>query len=71
VQRAMTPGGAAAKAAPVAEAPALSPQRLSTAQRDQIERVLREAGGNKAAAAKLLGVSRRSLYRWLERLDIT
>jgi len=43
---------------------------LSTAQRDQIERVLREAGGNKAKAAKLLGVSRRSLYRWLERLDL-
>jgi transcriptional regulator with PAS, ATPase and Fis domain len=42
---------------------------LSTAQREQIRRVLREAGGNKAAAARLLGVSRRSLYRWLERLD--
>jgi len=43
---------------------------LSTAQREQIERVLREVGGNKAKAAKLLGVSRRSLYRWLERLDL-
>jgi DNA-binding NtrC family response regulator len=41
---------------------------LSTAQAEQIRRVLREAGGNKAAAARLLGVSRRSLYRWLERL---
>jgi DNA-binding NtrC family response regulator len=44
--------------------------RLSTAQRDQIERVLREVGGNKAAAAKRLGVSRRSLYRWLDRLNV-
>jgi two-component system, NtrC family, response regulator HydG len=43
---------------------------LSTAQRGQIERVLRETGGNKARAAKLLGVSRRSLYRWIERLDL-
>ena len=47
-----------------------NPDRLSTAQRDQIERVLREAGGNKSAAAKQLGVSRRSLYRWIDRLDI-
>jgi len=45
-------------------------QRLSTAQREQIQRVLREAGGNKAKAATLLGVSRRSLYRWLDRLHI-
>jgi DNA-binding NtrC family response regulator len=43
---------------------------LSTAQREQIERVLQETGGNKAQAAKQLGVSRRSLYRWLDRLEI-
>ena len=46
------------------------PDLLTTAQRDQIARVLREVGGNKAAAAKRLGVSRRSLYRWIARLDI-
>jgi DNA-binding NtrC family response regulator len=44
--------------------------RLSTAQRDQIERVLKQVHGNKTAAAQQLGVSRRSLYRWLERLEI-
>jgi DNA-binding NtrC family response regulator len=46
------------------------PLLLSTAQRDQIRRAIKETGGNKAAAAKLLGVSRRSLYRWLDRLDL-
>jgi transcriptional regulator with PAS, ATPase and Fis domain len=44
--------------------------QLSNAQRDHIERVLRQARGNKAAAAKLLGISRRSLYRWLDRLNL-
>ena len=43
---------------------------MSTAQREQILRVLKQVNGNNAAAAKQLGVSRRSLYRWLERLDI-
>jgi two-component system response regulator HydG len=43
---------------------------LSDVQREQIQRVLSEVGGNKAAAARLLGVSRRALYRWIERLDI-
>jgi DNA-binding NtrC family response regulator len=43
---------------------------MSTAQRDQIVRVLRQVDGNKAAAAKQLGMSRRSLYRWIDRLGI-
>src|SRR5215813_15468912 len=46
------------------------PALMSTAQRDQIMRVLRQVSGNKAAAAKQLGISRRSLYRWLDRLNI-
>jgi two-component system, NtrC family, response regulator HydG len=70
VERAMAPGAVAAVGSAAADASGESRQRLSTAQRDQIQRVLREVDGNKAAAAKLLGVSRRSLYRWLDRLDI-
>jgi len=44
---------------------------MSTAQREQIVRVLRQVAGNKAAAAKQLGMSRRSLYRWIDRLGIS
>jgi two-component system response regulator HydG len=42
---------------------------LLTAERDQILKTLRAAGGNKAKAARDLGISRRALYRWLERID--
>jgi two-component system, NtrC family, response regulator HydG len=45
--------------------------QLSNAQREHIERVLHQARGNKAAAAKLLGISRRSLYRWIDRLHVS
>jgi len=44
-----------------------NPNLLSTAQRDHVERVLQQVGGNKAAAARLLGISRRAVYRRLER----
>jgi DNA-binding NtrC family response regulator len=50
--------------------PRPDPNQLSTAQRDQIERVLQQVRGNKTAAAQQLGMSRRSLYRWLDRLEI-
>jgi len=57
---------------PPRAAPAIRAEssRLSTAQRDQIERVLHQVGGNKTAAAHELGISRRSLYRWIDRLNI-
>jgi DNA-binding NtrC family response regulator len=45
--------------------------RLVDVERDHIQRALATAGGNKKAAAKMLGVSRRALYRRLERLDLS
>lgn len=61
--------GASTAAALPAGGSALDPNFLTNAQRAQVEHALREARGNKAAAARLLGISRRSMYRWLERLD--
>jgi DNA-binding NtrC family response regulator len=49
----------------------LDPSAVTKAQRSQVEQALREARGNKAAAARLLGISRRSMYRWLERLHLS
>ncbi len=43
---------------------------LVDVERDHIQRALVRAGGNKKAAAKMLGLSRRALYRRLERLDL-
>lgn len=43
---------------------------LSSVEREHIARALQRAGGNKKAAARMLGVSRRALYRKLERLDL-
>jgi two-component system, NtrC family, response regulator AtoC len=43
---------------------------LADAERDHITRVLRETAGNKKAAAQLLGLSRRALYRKLDRLGL-
>jgi DNA-binding NtrC family response regulator len=60
------PGAAAVRTPAGAEDSLL----LSAAHKAQIERAMKEAAGNKSEAARLLGVSRRSLYRWLDRLSI-
>ena len=39
--------------------------------RARVEHALRAARGNKAAAARLLGISRRTMYRWLKRLALS
>ncbi|OYD23569.1 sigma-54-dependent transcriptional regulator [Oceanimonas baumannii] len=39
---------------------------LETVQRQHIHRVLTATGGNKRRAADILGITRRTLYRWLE-----
>ena len=55
---------------PTMEPPAtprtFDPGFLSAARAEQVQRALAQAGGNKAAAARLLGISRRSMYRWLD-----
>ena len=43
---------------------------LASVERDHIQRALAKAGGNKKVAAQMLGLSRRALYRRLERLDL-
>ncbi len=40
---------------------------LEEVQRRYVQRVLEGAGGNKRRAARVLGINRRTLYRWLER----
>ena len=39
---------------------------LETVQRQYIHQVLQATGGNKRRAADILGITRRTLYRWLE-----
>ena len=74
------PAAGPAAAAPVipvagsqAFVPAASPESdlLVNVERDHIQRALVRANGNKKAAAKMLGLSRRALYRRLERLDLS
>lgn len=47
------------------------PNFVTSAQRAQVQHALSEARGNKAVAARLLGISRRSLYRRLDRLGFS
>ena len=61
---------ASAQAAPFA-APTPDTDLLVNVEREHIQRALVRANGNKKAAAKMLGLSRRALYRRLERLDLS
>jgi transcriptional regulator of acetoin/glycerol metabolism len=44
-----------------------NPAPLVEVERDHIVRTLQQVRGNKAVAARLLGISRRAFYRQLER----
>ena len=57
---------AAMSRGPAAEG-ADDPNLMANAQRGHVERVLSQVGGNKTAAARMLGISRRSIYRRLDR----
>jgi DNA-binding NtrC family response regulator len=60
--RVVPPGGPEAEAVP--------DDLLVNVEREHIQRALMRAHGNKKAAARMLGLSRRALYRRLERLDL-
>lgn len=64
------PVSRAIEPAPTPETPpsgVTEPRSLEHAQRAHIQRVLADVGGNKSEAARVLGMSRWTLYRWLER----
>jgi two-component system response regulator HydG len=58
---------AAMSLVPAAEGADDDPNLMANAQRGHVERVLSQVGGNKTAAARMLGISRRSIYRRLDR----
>jgi len=62
--------GSAPVAEPVADREVPKPDDLRTVERAHVIEVLRREHGNKARAARALGVTRRSLYRLLERHGI-
>ena len=47
------------------------PERRKDAERQAVEEALKKAGNNKSVAARILGVSRRTLYNKLEALGLT
>lgn len=49
------------------EEPLWVPRPVDDVIREHVERTMASVGGNKSRAAKLLGIDRRTLYRWLER----
>jgi transcriptional regulator with GAF, ATPase, and Fis domain len=59
------------EAAPMRPSAAGETDLLVNVEREHIQRALARSGGNKKAAAKMLGQSRRALYRRLERLDLS
>jgi DNA-binding NtrC family response regulator len=67
---AQRPESGKAQAAAAAAAPPPAPDRLVDLEREHIVRVLKETRGNKAEAARRLGIERKSLYKKATRLGI-
>lgn len=61
---------ASAPGEPAAKPPSADGIDTAAIERSTVQRALERAGGNKKLAAELLGVSRRALYRRLERLHL-
>jgi transcriptional regulator with PAS, ATPase and Fis domain len=57
-----------AVAVPEAEKVAVDPLNLENSEKELIRKALAECGNNRAAAARKLGISRRTLYRKLENM---
>jgi transcriptional regulator of acetoin/glycerol metabolism len=64
------PSGQVSSASVIPAAPPAPDLSLEAAERDQIRRALDAAGGRRIAAARLLGLSRRTLYRKLDKYGI-
>ena len=62
--------GEAAAETGIIEELAMNPNALEFVEREHISGVLRKLGGNKEAVALALGISRRALYRKLEKYDM-
>jgi DNA-binding NtrC family response regulator len=72
VEKELARAGLDVKAAPAGASggPETLPERRKDAERQAVEEALQKAGGNRSVAARLLGVSRRTLYNKLEALGI-
>ena len=62
-----TPSGPSSASPHAAGEMGQPPEALASLEREHVLEVLQRVGGNKMAAARILGVSRRALYRRLER----
>lgn len=58
-------------ATPLPESSSDHPDALDVVERNHVAEVLRRSDGNKVRAAKALGISRRTLYRVMDRYGIT